>query len=529
MKNLLHLIKLEYMLERKHTKTSKNIVDGLFCMFASIIVSIAIVFLFVNKVFVKSDIFDAKSCFSIVCFVLMVIIFLHCLTKQQKNVYLYKNKTLLQIMPVGKKEIFFAKMLKNLIDTYAFSLPMILSSMITLGAMTNVNEGMFVAGLSLMILMPLIPYAVSSLILIPLSYILNLSNNKYIARLIVSTILTIFVFYVYGEIVFAFAEIIFLRGADNATVLDSFVRVVNFKGFANSMIANLVAYGKFDVMLAMYIVCCFALTGIALFVGAVCYKNIFMKDLLDNNTTAKLIKTKLKQRSPFKAYLAMEFKGLFRSDTYAYTYFGMAVVMPFMILFCGDFVLKLAETAVGNTIIFGTILLVVMMFCSVICSPSASFISKEGECFWVLRTSPNTLKISMLAKAFLGVAIAISSVFSSMILVVSFGFVSILQALSIFAISVVFVVGLVAMGMLINIHRPNLFLKNRENHSNMILQTILSVLISFAVGYMSIVLAFKMSFVALVLIDIAVVIVFAIAALSLLFTSGKKAFAMMEV
>ena len=201
------MIKLEYMFERKHTKTSKNVVDGLFCMIASIVMSVAIVFLFANKVFVKSDIFDAKNCFSIVCFMLMVIIFLHCLTKQQKNVYLYKNKTLLQIMPVDKKEIFFAKMIKNLIDTYVFSLPIIFASMITLGAMTNVDAGLFVAGLVLMILLPLIPYAVSSLILIPLSYILNLSNNKYVARLIVSTILTIFVFYIYGEIVFSFAEI----------------------------------------------------------------------------------------------------------------------------------------------------------------------------------------------------------------------------------------------------------------------------------------------------------------------------------
>ena len=85
------------------------------------------------------------------------------------------------------------------------------------------------------------------------------------------------------------------------------------------------------------------------------------------------------------------------------------------------------------------------------------------------------------------------------------------------------------MGIFLNINRPSLFVKNKENNSNMAIQILISILIAFVVGYFSIILAFQLKFVEIVLIATSVVVVCAAITLTLFLALGKKIFARLEV
>ncbi|MBO7218531.1 MAG: hypothetical protein J6V40_00980, partial [Clostridia bacterium] len=286
---------------------------------------------------------------------------------------------------------------------------------------------------------------------------------------------------------------------------------------------------QWGVLASVFVIMSILCVPIALAIGSVTYNNIFVKTLDASNDSHYRIKTNPIKQSTFKSYFIKECKDLFRSNSYSYTYFCMAVIMPIAALFCGRFVVELATKAVGSTIIFGTTLLVVMMFCSIICLPSASFISKEAECFWILKTSPSNIRLALYAKALLGVVIAISASLLSVLLMFALGFIDLVQAALILALVIVYTIGLVNMGIFINILRPNLFIKNKENSSNMLIQALISIALSFVVGHIGIVLAFSIKFSIMFLIVCVIIFTFTVINILLLAILGKKIFSRVEV
>ena len=529
MQNLIHLIKLEYKLSRKSTKVSQNVCDTVFAVLINMFLAVVGTWFLVNNFYFETAVLSAFDIVSIAFFIMSVAILLYALTTQQKSVYLDDNKNLLHTMPVSKKEIYLAKMFKNLLDTYVFSFSILIPGFITICILLPVHILGIVLGVIMCMIFPLIPYALSAVVLIPLSYVMSLLSNRYVIKLLLASVLTILAFYLYSNIIFVFAEVVLLRGADSATVLQTFTLTLNFKYFIHAVVASAVVNMQWSVLASVYVVMSLLCVPIALAIGSISYKKIFVNIFTSNNISNHSIKTNPTKHSTFKSYFIKEFKDLFRSNSYSYTYFCMAIIMPIAALFCGRFVIELATTAVGSTIIFGTTLLVVMMFCSIICLPSATFISKEAECFWLLKTSPCSVKLALYAKALLGVVIASSATFISVLLMFALGYISLLQAVLILVLVIVYILGLVNMGIFINILRPNLFIKNKENSSNMLIQALISITLSFIVGYISIVLAFSLKFGIMFLIISAIILVFSIINILLLVLFGKKVFSKVEV
>ena len=529
MKNILHLIKFEYLHTRKNLETSKNIGAAVWGAVITILLSVLGVIFLVDNFHVKNQILSMQDCLSLVAFFVMFIIFLYCLTTQQKNVYLFKNKTLLHVMPISKQEIYLAKMIKNLFDTYVLSFGIIIPVVVTMGLLFKMSVGVVFAYLWLMLLSPLLPFSFAALLLLPLSYIIGLFKNKYVLKFCIAIIATIFACYVYFEIMFVVVEIVFLRGTSSYAVVNGLMTILNFDYFGNSIIANYIVSGQWNFLTMLYVVLSLLMLPLSLFVCSLNYKKVFLRDIVTSTIAAKKIKTKTVRRSAFKSYFIKECKDLFRSESYAFTYFGIATIMPMFVFFCGKFVLTFATQVIGSTIIFGTILLVIMMFCSVICTPASFFISKEGECFWILKSSPNAIKLSLYAKSLLGIVVSVCSAFVSLAVITIAGYIAPVKALILFLIAVLYIVGLICMGLIINIKRPNLFLKNKENTSNTYLQASVSIVISFLIGFISILLSFDLTFYQIVLVVGLIVGCFTAVNAIFFFMFGKKLFSKVEV
>ena len=271
-----------------------------------------------------------------------------------------------------------------------------------------------------------------------------------------------------------------------------------------------------------------ALLAVSLLLGAVTYKSIFVNFIVQK-IFAKRIKTKNKKKSDFKAFFTMEWKGLFRSANYCYTYLGMAVAMPIMVWLCNNFIINFAVEKIGQNIIWGTTLLVCLIFISIICSPSASFISKEGDSYWIMKINPKGIKNIILAKSLVGFIVSSVASIVTFLMVISLKYVNVYQALIICAVSIVYSIGIICVGLLINLIWPNMFTKEKENNSNLITLMFITFMISLGIGVGAILLTFKQSLVYAYIMSASAVSIFAVAGIIVLITSYKKLFNKMEV
>ena len=74
-----------------------------------------------------------------------------------------------------------------------------------------------------------------------------------------------------------------------------------------------------------------------------------------------------------------------------------------------------------------------------------------------------------------------------------------------------------------------IFIKNKENSSNMLIQALISIALSFVVGYIGIVLAFSIKFSIMFLIVCVIIFTFTVINILLLAILGKKIFSRVEV
>jgi ABC-2 type transport system permease protein len=341
------------------------------------------------------------------------------------------------------------------------------------------------------------------------------------------SVLTVLVFFVYNNIVFEIANILLLDTTSSNLIVSIADKLANallpFGIFARFMVVDRIVNSILVIILVSILSICVGLT-----VGMFGYKTAFQMLLADKNNS-KVIETKTKKETPFKAFLMYEIKSLFRNSTYLFVYFVMSLSMPIMVMLCNGFILEFAVNKVGSTVIFGVTLFVIMCFVSIICSPTASFISKEGEQFWIIKTNPHGIKYPLIAKSVVGVVCAGCSLLATLLAVSIKQYVSIGYAAIIMAIALVFIVGLVALGINLNLLRPSLFKTNTENSSNMAIHVLASFVIATIIGVLGILGVFIYPFPIILLSIILIVVVFTIVNVSYLLLFSKKLYQQMEV
>ena len=123
-------------------------------------------------------------------------------------------------------------------------------------------------------------------------------------------------------------------------------------------------------------------------------------------------------------------------------------------------------------------------------------------------------------------AVAITA---TVIMALVMGYITVLQGLFIALIALLYMLGVVFLGLFINLARPNIFSKNYQNNSNMLLLLAITFIISVCIGIFSIIYCLIDTTAFVILIASIISIVFAIGAFVLLKTTYKKLYEKMEV
>lgn len=524
-KNIYSLIKLNYKMTQ--TKSNKrNITSHLMsCMLIVLLGAIiGIVFYGLSN---KLGGASFKGLLSLLCLGFQFFVLSYSITDLYKLLVLNNDNEIMAYLPVSKYEIYLSKMIFSYLKVLIIFICLSIPAYLIYGILNSVSLWFYFSILLVIILLPVLPFGVANIMVLPITYFLIWLKHKLVLKLILMSVLTIIVFFVYNNLIFDIANILLLDTGNSNVIVSIADTLANallpFGIFAGMMIAeNLVL--KIFVILAISIVTIM----VGIIVGIATYKKVFQL-ILDDKNNSRIIKTKLSQNSPFNAFLRYELKSLFRNSTYLFVYFVMLLSMPIMAIICNGFILEFAINKVGSSIIFGVTLFVIMCFISIICSPTASFISKEGEYFWIIKTNPHGIKYPLIAKSVVGVLFAGLAMFATLLAMLIKQFITIKYALIILFVSILFIIGLVSFGINLNLFKPNLFKGNRENNSNIAIHTLVGFLIAIIIGVLSVLGVFILPAIVVIVIISTIVLLFAIINILVLMLFSNKLYMRMEV
>lgn len=528
MQSVLQMLKLEFMMDRAPVeKRNSKIVSQVLLYFFALLFSamFSLFFIYAFKLMGNDALITGQLSF--VLLILTAILFFYSISLLLKRVFLFKKKETLSYIPVKKSSMYFAKLFYCFIKTEFLNVILTLPALVSFLAVYGFAVEYYFILIGVLLLVPLFPFALANLVLIPTTYVLNFFKDKHILSLVLTIAIVIALFYFYMQFVFDIAKILLLKNGQVENILENVIMFCEKEYLPNCMLAQVILKVHPIKNLLIFLGTSIAILIVGVLIGAMSYKKIFVSSL-SKKTSARTIATKSKTKNSFMAYFVLEFKDLFRNSNTLFTYVGMAVAMPFMVVYCNKFIIDFAVEKVGANIIAGTTLFVVLLFVSIICSPASSFISKEGERFWILKTNPNGIKIPLFAKSLVGVCFSSVSLIATLIAVCCLRYISWGVGAFIFVISLVYIIALISIGLICNLTMPNIFYAEKENTLNMLIMLLFGFLMATALGVFAIIESFTMEIAIVLCISLAVVSAIAIIGVVVLLTQNKRLYAKME-
>ncbi len=489
MANIGYLIKLNSSISRNVASNNKK--SQALSLFGSILLSSIIAVLCALFFSFFGSVEDGANYLSFVLTIIQIILLFYSSSLIIKNVYLCTDKQLLSFLPISKLEIYVAKIIncikKILLMSLVISVPMFVSFGIAFASSILYIPYSIIA----IILLSLFPMGLALIIAVPIMYIRIWLKPQNWLSLIISIALTIVGFYVYSKIIFNIADIMLLEYKKSNILIEVANKFASDK-IASTWLANFVFSSDVLKNLGLAVLVSFITPLVGSVLGGLTFGIYFKKSTI-LNTYSRTIKTKTKKRSVFNSYFVKETKEIFRNSNYLFTYFGMAVAMPIMVWICNSFMVEFSVEKLGSQIIFGTTLLVVLVFIAMICSPSAIFISKEGNSLWMLKTSPRGIAIPLLAKSLFAVISSSFALVFTLVVLIAFQYTTILESLMILAIAYVFMLAIITMGLFINLNNSDISKLNATNNGNMVLLMTLGFVLGVIIGIFAMIESIKRS------------------------------------
>lgn len=429
--------------------------------------------------------------------------------------------------PMSNIELFVAQLLIVYINLFAIGVIAFLPIMLMYGWAVNIISTTFIFGIILAsILLPILPFAIATLLVVPAMYILTLLDNKNILKLILFLLILCFAFILYN-ILLNFLADFYVHQRVDSTIYNSvvtFVKLLNNKWNVFAYINNLMYFDNVLLSFAIIILTTIVVSPLGFLASIPAYSKV-RRNILEGNKSIFEKMTKIADDKPFVAILKKEIKTVVRTSTYAYFYLGICIITPVMVFLTNSLVQKVGSAQMGGNIAFGISLIVVLAFMCMINTFSASAISREGKEFYITKIVPVDFRVQLIAKGTLNFALSFLALVVSVVILLSMEFISIVQGLIVFFVSMFLAVGIILNGLNINVSHPHIKTNNQgeESQTNTTLILFISFALSAILGLIAIIFSFFINFSTIYLILLSIsIIYFAINILIFIFTTNKK-------
>lgn len=386
----------------------------------------------------------------------------YILEKERRIIIDTKDRPIILRLPIKSSTIFLSKFLViyclSLFTSFCFILPVNIIFYFALGTF----DITFIFGtLVNIIALPLFPFFIATLLLIPYNMVLRFFKEKQFITLIFYVLIIGLGFYLYNGLLDIFRQLLetgnikFLFNADNIKLLNNLYKYnypLNFFVNISLNINTLMSYLGVLVVLIITLAASFSLANI-----------MFKHTLYTNNPVKnKLYHTSLKAKKPFVSLLKKEFLLTYRDNGNLFSYFAIAIAMPLMVYASFTLFKDLISNAIGLELDFVLGMLILFVFIVLTNTYSSTNISREGSAFLKSKTFPYSAKKLFLAKVtFAFIVSSIASIVSTCLIII-FGNLSVLESIIIILMGLVFTLSQILLGTKMDLNKANLVLNNYE-------------------------------------------------------------------
>ncbi len=413
------------------------------------------------KVFVNANLSNEF----IIYYVLIIglVQFLFGLSLTTKTLYFNSDGDLLKL-PLSGRMIFLAKVTYLFIYELIFTTVLSLPVFIMFGIASGQGVMFYVLLLPNTLFLPIIPFLFGLLCSVPAMYIVSFLKNKFVVMLFIYVICVAAGFYVYT---YALQFIMDILNSGSISDVFSDSVIASIKQFATylhipMLFRNSLLQYKFwqSAVINITIV---AVMGALIFTFA---KNTYLNLLLENiggSGQAFKKKTKVKQRSLSGALFFREFKTIFRSVNYSFQYLTVILTTPLMVYFSSEIASNIGVEKIGEGVLPGIAVLVLIMFLTMGTSFAATSITREGGNFFHTKIIPVSYRKQVTVKFLLYVIVSVPAVLVSCLVLAFAGFLGYTQALIIALAVCLIVVGNICSSISLDLKKPQfMFLDGKE-------------------------------------------------------------------
>lgn len=452
--------------------------------------------------------------------VIFLVLLFSSINSTIKVLYYKGDNEILMRFPVTGSEVFWAKTMFLLLSQIFMTAVILTPFLIAYGRVVQVPVQYYLSIPFVIFFMVFIPFFISNVLAIPFMHLSNKIRNKFAFIIICLAVFITLLFFVY-TLLFEKA-VLYLRNDKVFSVFDSdtvlvirdlikyFIPTKYFAGmmlgqFEVNMVINrepvtvlsgesrVLSFSVFTVILEL------AMIGTYFVI-----KKLYQKTLLANveiEGSAFTRKTKNKRRRVFSALLYKEFIQVFRSVNYSFQYFVLACAMPVMVFFCNRIAFAIGKDDIGNRIIPGLTLLVMLIFNTVIISFSATSVTREGNNFYHTKVMPVSVRMQLLVKFTMYIIVSFAAntitiliiIFSKQMVETGEGY-EFTKPLLIYAVVTMLSIGLTLLSMRYDVKKPRFNLNGEgelvSNNANTTKSVTVGLLIAMVFGILGMIIPY---------------------------------------
>lgn len=472
---------------------------------SSLIISALIIFIFIflistiatNYILVEIDKIpdpEARTLELMNIFYLMIITFMGLLgvERMRKVLSQKKDKEIFLRLPVKPQTIFLSKLLVLLLMNYLLAFLLVIPTNVIFYIALKPNWTYWLTTSAIFLIFPIIPFFISSLLIVPYIKLINFLKDKYAVIFILFTLFLAGAFILYSFLLGVVQKLLEtgnIKFLFNSKFIDSLQSILKYSYPSNSLVSLVLGVDVLKSIIIVLFLIIVAFGFIYFITNKLFYITLYKNE--EKNYKYKKI-DKYKNKNTLTSLMQREFISVFREPKNLFSYFAISLSMPIMVYCCFTLFESLIYNTVGFKIDFALALLIVLIFSVLTNTFCATNISRDGLAFLKIKSLPVKASKVLFSKVlFCGVVSSAAIVLSVLILLVSNN-IAILDGIVCIILGIVFSLSqiLISTRMDLNHAKPssNSFEIERESSKTIAKVVFIGLIISLFAGLLAIVI-----------------------------------------
>lgn len=329
------------------------------------------------------------------------------------NLYMSKDNEFLVVLPATANQMFISKLLVVYIQELLINTLYTLPFLLVVGILGKFAFYYYLFIPLILIVLPIFPIVVASLLSIPAVYLVKFFKKKLILSLIVMVILISVALILYMEIVSNFTANFSMANLRQQieTVMSANNKIIGWASHSFlyfPLCTSITQISKIWILLLFILACAGLFVGMFFLIKPFYFK--LMLSSMENTKNDIRANKKWVKEDSIRSLIKKEFLSVFRSNNYVFQFFLFVILMPVIVVAYDKFILGIAVSKAGQIMVVGSHLIIMSIVTMLANVVSASAFSREGASFYLIKVSPVSYYKQTVAKMLFNMILTYSAI-----------------------------------------------------------------------------------------------------------------------